>query len=110
MIDKIEGLGNITPAGKTQKIRKAEQTSKSGRVRGDSIQLSDEAVKRAEFDKARNVVRSIEDIRKEKVESAKEKLKNGELYRKEVFKKVADIIAKDLTAIDRIEEIIKKTE
>lgn len=77
-LDKIFGLN------------RKNKVQDNNAVKNDSINISDEAKLMSEINKYKEVIAKLPDVRKEKVEEIKKKLKDESYMSKEVYKSVAD--------------------
>ena len=90
----IERLGPVDPLSnynKTEKPAKAEKKEKS-----DSISFSEEAKSKGEIYKATEEVKLSPDIRMDRVEEVKEKLKDPDYISEKIVESVADSVMKVL--------------
>lgn len=99
-INNISGIKKVLKIFKTDKKRNIEKAS-SVKAK-DSVEISREAKRSAEVKKYINIVKSSSDIRHEKVKMAKEKLKNGEYFKPEVYEKIAERLTEKITIGDKI--------
>ena len=86
-------------------LDKAEGVKKS-----DSVQISGEAKRTAEVRKYIDIVKSSSDIREDKVKMAKQKLKNGEYLKPEIYEKVAERLTQKFSIGDKILDSLGKEE
>lgn len=99
-IKNISGIKQILKIFKTDKKRNVE---KAGTVKkSDSVEISREAKRSAEVKKYISIVKNSSDIRKEKVKLAKQKLKNGDYFKPEVYEKIAERLSEKFTIGDKI--------
>ncbi|GEM_PF-2361458 len=92
----IHGINGIN---KINQIKKQKQVSESKRIipqKTDSVEVSDKARHMAELEKVREAVKAAPDIRIDKVNAAKEKIKNGTLISKAVINEIAERIVDNL--------------
>ncbi|MEM5947072.1 flagellar biosynthesis anti-sigma factor FlgM [Spirochaetia bacterium 38H-sp] len=86
----IDRTGPIDPINKYLKTQKTERVVKKSE--GDSVSISQEAVRRAEFHKAVETVKATPDIRMDRVEEVKKKLEDPSYIDDTVIDVVADRI------------------
>lgn len=86
----IEGLGPVDPVSKYNKTEKPEKTAKSEKK--DSINVSAEAKSMGELYKAAESVKASPDIRQDRIDEVKEKLKDPSYINDRVIETVADNI------------------
>ena len=99
-IKSILGLNKIF---KTAKLARKHNVEKAGKVkRSDSVQLSGEAKRSAEVKKYINIVKNSSDVRPEKVKMARQKLKNGDYSKPEVFEKITQRLTEKFSIGDKI--------
>ncbi|MBU1078359.1 MAG: flagellar biosynthesis anti-sigma factor FlgM [Spirochaetes bacterium] len=96
-ISGIKEVLNIFKANKNKNIDKASKVKKS-----DSVEISREAKRSAEVKKYINIVKNTSDIRQDKIKMAKEKIKNGDYFKPEVYEKIAEKLTKKFTIGDKI--------
>lgn len=99
-IKNISGINEINRVGKAEKSKGASRTEKS--ERSDSIELSNEAKRSTEIKKYIDIVKSAPDIRKDKVQSAREKLEKGEYDKAEVYLKMAENLKRKFEIEEKI--------
>ncbi len=76
---------------------------KTGSVKkSESVQISREAKRSAEVKKYINIVKNSSDVRADKVKMAKQKLKNGDYSRPEIFEKAAERLTQKFSIGDKI--------
>ena len=73
VIDKIGNIKNIVEPKKSKVVSGTKESKKSS----DSIQISTEGKKAAEISKFSQIVKETSDIRTDKVNEIKERIKNG---------------------------------
>lgn len=83
----INGLGPVDPVGK---VRKTEHAKKTQGQKADSVEVSSEALSKAELYKAREIVQSAPDIRADRVAEVKQKLEDPNYINQTVLGSVAD--------------------
>lgn len=89
---KIEKLTKIFDVfNKDKVVKKTEKI-----VRKDSISISDEAKLLAEVNKYKDVIKKLPDVRADKVEEIKAKLKDDSYMSQEVYKSVAEKLSEFL--------------
>lgn len=99
-IKSILGLNKIF---KTAKLAGKSNVEKAGKVKkSDSVQISREAKRSAEVKRYINIVKSSSDVRPEKVKMARQKLKNGDYSKPEIFEKVAQRLTQKFSIGDKI--------
>jgi negative regulator of flagellin synthesis FlgM len=86
----IEGLGPVDPVSKYNKTEKSEKPSKA--QKNDSINVSAEAKSMGELYKAAENVKNSPDIRQDRVDEVREKLKDPSYINNKVIESVADSI------------------
>lgn len=90
----IERLGPVDPLSnynKTEKPAKAEKKEKS-----DSISFSEEAKSKGEIFKATEEVRLAPEVRQDRIDEVKEKLKDPSYISERIIESVADSVMKVL--------------
>ena len=91
VVDKIGNTGNVIPVGGVKSDRVA---SNNKLVQVDSVSISKEA---KEMASSINIVRKAPDVRREKVDSVKQKMVDGFYERDtEILERVAEKIAQAL--------------
>ena len=86
----VERLGPLEPVAKQNKANKAAQpVKKSG---ADSIKISQDAKAMGEVYKVAEIVKSTSDVRMDRVQEVKEKLKDPAYIDNEVVESVADSV------------------
>jgi negative regulator of flagellin synthesis FlgM len=86
-IDKINPVNNyngINKLGKTDSLKNTNST--------DSIDISTEAIMKAESNKIMDIVNSTPDVRKDKIAEIKEKLKDPNYINDKIISKLSDEI------------------
>ncbi len=96
-IKGIEGIKQIIHSQKTRKIKNLKDIK-----RKDEVSLSEEAKRMAEFEKYKEIVKGVSDIREDKVRIAKEKLAQGKLITKEIIEAVAERLSEKFLIGDKI--------
>ena len=86
----IEGLGPVDPLSKYNKADKAEKPSKADKK--DSINVSAEAKSMGEIYKAAESVKNSPDVRQDRIDEIKEKLKDPSYINDRIIESVADNI------------------
>ena len=86
----IEGLGPVDPVAKFNKTEKTDKPSKTDKK--DSINVSAEAKSMGELYKVAEIVKSSPDIRQDRVDEVKEKLKDPSYIDDRIIESVADNI------------------
>ncbi len=86
----IEGVGPVDPVSKYNKTEKAEKPSKTDKK--DSINVSAEAKSMGEIYKAAENVRNAPDIRQDRIDEIKEKLKDPSYINDRIVETVAENI------------------
>ena len=86
----IDKLGPIDPVSKFNKTNKTDRIDK--KEKADSINISEDAKNMAEVYKATEEVKNSPDIRLERIEDIKEKLKDPNYINQKVLESVADKI------------------
>jgi len=84
----IDRLGPVDPVSKYNKTGKPAKTSRT--VKSDVVQVSEEALKSAALQQTAEAVRSAPDIRMDRVEEVKEKLKDPNYINDKIVEAVAD--------------------
>ncbi len=83
----IEGLGPVDPVSKYNKTEKSEKPSKT--QKNDSINVSAEAKNLGEIYKAAEGVKNSPDVRQDRIDEVKEKLKDPSYINDKVIESVA---------------------
>lgn len=99
-ISNISGIKKVLKIFKTDKNKNIEKTQKT--KKNDSVEISREAQRSAEVKKYISIVKNSSDVRKEKIEAAKQKLKNGEYSKPEVYEKIAGRLSDKFLIGDKI--------
>lgn len=86
----INKLGPIDPVNNYTKAAKVQKTAP--KAAGDAIQVSKEAVGRAELIKTAEIVKKAPDVRMDKINEVKAKLQNPDYINETVINSVADKI------------------
>ena len=86
----IDRLGSIDPVSKFNKAEKASKPTKKGKT--DSIDLSAEAKAMGEMYKASENVKQSPDIRQDRVNEVKEKLKDPSYISDKIIESVAESV------------------
>jgi negative regulator of flagellin synthesis FlgM len=86
----IEGLGPTDPISKYNKTEKPEKPSKTDKK--DSIHVSAEAKSMGEIYKASEEVKNIPDVRQDRIDEVKEKLKDPSYINDRIIDSVANSI------------------
>ena len=86
----IERLGPVDPVSKFNKTDKASRPEKKSKA--DSINVSDEAKSMGELYKATENVKLSPDIRQDKIDEIKEKLKDPSYISEKVIESVAESV------------------
>ncbi|HCL56433.1 MAG TPA: flagellar biosynthesis anti-sigma factor FlgM [Spirochaetia bacterium] len=87
----------INPLNFLQKVlnNKAKIDETNNVNKKDTVNISEEAKYMAEVNKYKEVLKKIPDVRTEKIEEIKQKLKDGSYMSKEVYNAVADKMLSD---------------
>jgi negative regulator of flagellin synthesis FlgM len=83
----IEGLGPVDPVSKYNKTEKSEKPSKT--QKNDSINVSAEAKNLGEIYKASESAKNSPDVRQDRIDEVKEKLKDPSYINDKVIETVA---------------------
>lgn len=86
-IDKIGSINNYNEYNKINKSTRIAKTKAS-----DSVKISQEAASMAENKKIMDIINNTPDIRKDRVEAVKEKLKNPDYINDKLIDSLADNI------------------
>jgi negative regulator of flagellin synthesis FlgM len=86
-IDKINPVTNYNGYNKLNKIDQAKNINSA-----DSIDISNEAINKADSNKVLEIVKSAPDVRADKIAEIKEKLKDPNYINDTITKKTADNI------------------
>ncbi len=84
-IDKIGFLNKIFGLKGKRAVQNVNNNNKN-----DSINISEEAKMLSEINKYKEIVKKLPDIRRDKVNEIKEKLKNESYMSEEIYKSVAE--------------------
>lgn len=99
-IKNITGMNEINKVHKTDKTKNIAKTDKTKRT--DSVEISSKARRSVEVQKYIDIVKNSSDIRKDKIDSAKQKLKNGDYNKPEVYDKIAEKLMMNFKIGDKI--------
>ena len=95
VIDKIGALNNIQSAYSNQ-IRKSSGTEAAGEKKADRVEVS-QGEKLSEMREAiARAVKGTDEVRMDRVQSAREKLENGTLINDQVIEEIANRIVDSL--------------
>ncbi len=86
----VERLGPLEPVAKQNKAKRAAKPAKTGGA--DSINISQDAKSMGEVYKAAEIVKSSSDIRMDRVQEVKDKLKDPSYIDNKVVESVADSV------------------
>ena len=86
-IDKIQNVNFNNGYNKINKNKSLNKTSSS-----DSVNISEEAINKAETSKIMDIVKNSPDIREDKVREAKENINNPDYINEAIAKSLADKI------------------
>ncbi len=93
---EIRGIDNVRGIDNNSKINKVVKKDSDAAQVQDSTEISVEAKQLAEEAKIRETMARVPDVRADKVQEAKEKLKSGEYNKEEVINTVAERLMKVL--------------
>jgi len=99
-IKSIFGINKILKIRKTTKPQHIEKSEKVSRT--DSVHISEEAKRTTEVKKYIKIVKNTADVRHDKVQKAKERLRNGEYNNPEVIRKIAERLSQKFMIGDKI--------
>ena len=99
-IKNISGIKEVLKIFKTNKNKNIDKASKV--KKSDSVEISREAKRSAEVKKYINIVKNSADTRQEKIRMAKEKIKNGDYFKPEIYEKIAERLTEKFTIGDKI--------
>jgi len=91
-INSIKGLSNIYKANKKNPVKKTGQV-----IKGDKVSISAEALKSAEVDRLKDVVKSTPDVRMDLVNELKAKINDPDYFNNDsVLHKLSTKVAESL--------------
>jgi len=90
-ISNINGINKVQPAQKAEKSRKTERTEETRS--GDRVEISPAAQKAADIARATEVVKSVPDVRIDRVQAAAERIASGNYLTEKVAEAIAEKIA-----------------
>lgn len=85
---------------KTEKTINTTRTENTKRA--DSVEISSKARQSVEVQKYIDIVRGSSDVRQEKIDAIKQRLKNGEYDKPEVYDKISERLMKQIEISDKI--------
>lgn len=86
-------IGEIGPINNHNEYKKIEKKEKNNKIQNsDSVEISKEALQKAETNRIMETIKNSPDIRKDKVEEIKKKINNPDYINDSVLKSVADKI------------------
>lgn len=95
MINPLNPFENVRKVSEKSNVGKTQQSEIKGK--GDSVEISSEASKRLEENRATELAKSAPDVRQEKVDEMRQIIANGQFesryMNREVLGQVADRIA-----------------
>lgn len=99
-IKNISGINDINKISKTEKTKNLTKTEDVKRA--DSVEISSKARQSVEVQKYIDIVKGSADVRKEKVEAIKLRLKNGDYDKPEIYDKISERLMKKIEITDKI--------